>query len=213
MPGDAARGAQAPRAGKCCTGAGDVWVTDQECATIADSIGFSLARFLPTFTKSYARKAGWRLLKNKQASVGVARALAGGCEPAPTWQARRSPLGGTARFSAHRCRTRLHPPLSPPPQSHSCAQGGQDCIFLEGTRCRIYGARPLQCSSYPWWPDLMAPGAWLAESREVCEGIEHEEAPLVIAADKAGVLAAATGHFAAQATAGRRDDRGAGPDA
>lgn len=35
-----------------------------------------------------------------------------------------------------------------------------DCVFLEGgTRCSIYQVRPMQCSTYPWWPELMDPGA------------------------------------------------------
>jgi Fe-S-cluster containining protein len=34
-----------------------------------------------------------------------------------------------------------------------------DCVFLEGgKRCTIYAVRPLQCSTYPWWPELMDPG-------------------------------------------------------
>ena len=37
--------------------------------------------------------------------------------------------------------------------------GTGDCVFLEnGTKCGVYGARPLQCSSYPWWPELQEPG-------------------------------------------------------
>ncbi len=49
-------------------------------------------------------------------------------------------------------------------------QGG--CVFLtrEG-KCRIYPVRPLQCSSYPFWPELVTSrAAWLAEQRR-CEGI------------------------------------------
>ena len=41
-------------------------------------------------------------------------------------------------------------------------QANGDCVFLrDGTQCAVYGARPLQCSTYPWWPELMDPGAWL----------------------------------------------------
>lgn len=86
-----------------------------------------------------------------------------------------------------------------------------DCVFLAGgTKCSIYPVRPMQCSTYPWWPELMDPAAWVGEGRAVCEGIEHEEAPLVDAQDKAGVLRAATDYFADQqaaAEAGRRGRR------
>jgi Fe-S-cluster containining protein len=45
------------------------------------------------------------------------------------------------------------------------------CIFLdEQMRCRIYKVRPLQCRTYPFWPELMNPKAWRAE-RNRCEGI------------------------------------------
>lgn len=163
-------------------------------------------------------------------------------------------------------------------------------VFLQGgTKCSIYGARPMQCSTYPWWPELMDPGAaacgvwggeacqtfqqphlvgrwatqvwqscswmpvllpgklaaacpclrpsgsrpprgnhsvipgrshcprppshplpaaaWVAEGAAVCEGIEHETALPVAAAEKAAVLAAATAYFTEQlvaAEAGRR---------
>ena len=34
-----------------------------------------------------------------------------------------------------------------------------DCVFLEmesgGSQCGIYAARPAQCSSFPFWPDVM----------------------------------------------------------
>jgi Fe-S-cluster containining protein len=45
------------------------------------------------------------------------------------------------------------------------------CIFLDGeNRCRIYQVRPLQCRTYPWWPELMNRRAWRLEARR-CEGI------------------------------------------
>jgi hypothetical protein len=47
-----------------------------------------------------------------------------------------------------------------------------DCILLDGAgRCRAYGARPLQCRTYPWWPEtLSCPTAWEAQAR-TCPGI------------------------------------------
>lgn len=37
-------------------------------------------------------------------------------------------------------------------------QGSDACVFLEGTRCGVWGARPVQCATYPFWPELMHPG-------------------------------------------------------
>ncbi|MHB8454932.1 MAG: YkgJ family cysteine cluster protein [Acidiferrobacterales bacterium] len=46
------------------------------------------------------------------------------------------------------------------------------CPFLDSTNhCRIYPVRPLQCRTYPWWPELLNRRAsWTAEARR-CEGI------------------------------------------
>ncbi len=55
-----------------------------------------------SYTKSYSRKPGWRMLKS---------------------------------------------------------QANGDCVFLkDGRQCTVYSARPLQCSTYPWWPELMDDG-------------------------------------------------------
>lgn len=58
------------------------------------------------------------------------------------------------------------------------ANGGYDCIFLEGKQCGIYQARPKQCRTFPWWQEnLNTPASWALAAKE-CEGI-HPEAPLV----------------------------------
>jgi Fe-S-cluster containining protein len=46
------------------------------------------------------------------------------------------------------------------------------CVFLDdANRCRIYPVRPLQCRTYPFWPELVRNGyAWRLERRR-CEGI------------------------------------------
>jgi Fe-S-cluster containining protein len=84
----------------------------------------------------------------------------------------------------------------------------QDCIFLEGgTACRVYDARPLQCSTYPWWPELMDPAAWQQEKLSTCEGLDHDEAAALDVLHAAAQLKAATEHFAerdAAATAPKR---------
>jgi hypothetical protein len=48
------------------------------------------------------------------------------------------------------------------------------CVFLGGDdRCRIYAVRPLQCRTFPWWPELLASNTtWAAEARR-CEGMNR----------------------------------------
>lgn len=50
------------------------------------------------------------------------------------------------------------------------------CVFLDGEkRCRIYPVRPMQCRTYPFWPELVkSKFAWRAEARR-CEGINRGE--------------------------------------
>jgi len=54
---------------------------------------------------------------------------------------------------------------------------GHDCVFLDReivpgkAVCTIYGARPLQCRTFPWWPEnLRSPGAWRRLGKD-CEGV------------------------------------------
>ncbi len=55
-----------------------------------------------------------------------------------------------------------------------------DCIFLVDKKfCRIYEARPKQCRTYPWWPYLLESRETWEEAKAICEGIEHESAPLI----------------------------------
>ena len=52
-----------------------------------------------------------------------------------------------------------------------------DCIFLRDKKCQVYGARPTQCRTYPWWPhNLNSQTSWKATARD-CEGI-NPDAPL-----------------------------------
>ncbi len=46
------------------------------------------------------------------------------------------------------------------------------CTFLDSDgRCRIYPVRPVQCRSYPFWPEVVeTKSAWLTEALR-CEGI------------------------------------------
>jgi uncharacterized protein len=53
-------------------------------------------------------------------------------------------------------------------------RGGGRCLFLtQDNRCGIYAVRPLQCRTYPFWPEVVESKAmWRSESRR-CEGIDH----------------------------------------
>ncbi len=46
----------------------------------------------------------------------------------------------------------------------------QNCLFLDGARCTVYGARPGQCRTYPFWREHMSAGAWNKVAHE-CEGV------------------------------------------
>ncbi|MBN1443336.1 MAG: YkgJ family cysteine cluster protein [Planctomycetes bacterium] len=49
-------------------------------------------------------------------------------------------------------------------------KAGGDCIFFD-RGCRIYPVRPLQCRTYPFWPEnLRSRSAWELASR-ACPGI------------------------------------------
>ncbi|MGB5180561.1 MAG: YkgJ family cysteine cluster protein [Gammaproteobacteria bacterium] len=48
------------------------------------------------------------------------------------------------------------------------------CIFLDSEgSCRVYAVRPVQCRTYPFWPELLgSAAAWNREARR-CEGINQ----------------------------------------
>ena len=48
------------------------------------------------------------------------------------------------------------------------------CIFLDTAgQCRVYAVRPVQCRTYPFWPELVGRAtAWNREARR-CEGINQ----------------------------------------
>lgn len=60
----------------------------------------------------------------------------------------------------------------------------------------MHDVKPLQCVTYPWWPDLMDQPEWEREREQVCEGMDHEEAQECDALQAAAHLKAATEFFA-----------------
>lgn len=48
-----------------------------------------------------------------------------------------------------------------------------DCVMLEDGKCTVYGAKPTQCSTFPFWEGVLeSPQTW-AETAEKCPGMNH----------------------------------------
>lgn len=47
----------------------------------------------------------------------------------------------------------------------------EPCIYLENGQCGIYEARPLQCRTFPFWPENMANIAEWEKVERLCPGI------------------------------------------
>lgn len=48
---------------------------------------------------------------------------------------------------------------------------GDACLFLARGRCLVYDARPLQCRTWPFWPESMKPSVWEREVAPNCPGV------------------------------------------
>lgn len=46
-----------------------------------------------------------------------------------------------------------------------------DCMFLKNKRCSVYEARPNQCRTWPFWPEVMNAKAWKSEVASFCPGV------------------------------------------
>ncbi|MGZ3652854.1 MAG: YkgJ family cysteine cluster protein [Bdellovibrionota bacterium] len=47
----------------------------------------------------------------------------------------------------------------------------ENCRFLEGKMCGVYEARPTQCRTWPFWPEVMNAKAWAREVAAYCPGV------------------------------------------
>lgn len=46
-----------------------------------------------------------------------------------------------------------------------------DCVFLKNHRCEVYKARPTQCRTWPFWPEVLRPRVWNGEVKKFCPGV------------------------------------------
>jgi hypothetical protein len=56
-------------------------------------------------------------------------------------------------------------------------QRHKQCPFLESNGCSVHSIKPLQCSSFPYWPELLANPNERRETAKYCPGMNH--GPLV----------------------------------
>lgn len=50
-------------------------------------------------------------------------------------------------------------------------KGRPDCLFLKNKACTVYEARPNQCRTWPFWPEVMNAKAWKTEVESFCPGV------------------------------------------
>ncbi len=49
------------------------------------------------------------------------------------------------------------------------------CVFLTGSGCAVYPARPTQCRTFPFWRENLSSGESWSELRGFCPGIDSGE--------------------------------------
>lgn len=49
--------------------------------------------------------------------------------------------------------------------------GKPDCMFLKNKACSIYTARPTQCRTWPFWPEVLNAKTWAKEVASFCPGV------------------------------------------
>ncbi len=48
---------------------------------------------------------------------------------------------------------------------------GEACVFLKDRKCTVYEARPMQCRTWPFWPETMSAKSWTKDVVSFCPGI------------------------------------------
>ena len=130
--------------GNCCTGGpGYVWVTDAEVERAAAHLGLGL----PEFKKTYCRRVSGKV----------------------SFKEVRRPTGN------HDCVFLTEIPVDP--ASAAAAAGRElepgDPVPLTRRVCGIYPVRPLQCRTWPFWPEnLVTESAWKRAARG-CPGMDR----------------------------------------
>lgn len=51
-------------------------------------------------------------------------------------------------------------------------KGKPDCLFLKNKSCTIYLARPTQCRTWPFWPEVLNAKTWKKDVAQFCPGVE-----------------------------------------
>ena len=46
-----------------------------------------------------------------------------------------------------------------------------NCIFLKDNRCTVYKSRPIQCRTWPFWPENMNTKTWNNDIAKNCPGV------------------------------------------
>ena len=56
---------------------------------------------------------------------------------------------------------------------------GPECIFLKDKRCSVYTVRPMQCRTWPFWPEVRGAKTWAKDTdrpvRRSSDGSAHRE--------------------------------------
>jgi Fe-S-cluster containining protein len=47
----------------------------------------------------------------------------------------------------------------------------EECMYLKGKACSVYEARPTQCRTWPFWPEVMNAKTWNKEVKSFCPGV------------------------------------------
>ena len=50
-------------------------------------------------------------------------------------------------------------------------QNKGDCIFLTNKKCSVYKSRPIQCRTWPFWPENLNTKTWNNEISKNCPGV------------------------------------------